>query len=40
MMNDERRMMNEINGNGFTAVAGKGHHSSFIIPHLSGGAVG
>jgi hypothetical protein len=37
MMNDECRMMNEMCESGVAAAAGKGHHSSFIIPHFAGG---
>jgi hypothetical protein len=37
MMNDECRMMNETRAGAVAVAAGKGHHSSFIIPHCDGG---
>jgi hypothetical protein len=40
MMNDECRIMNEMNGSDFAARPGAGHHSSFLIPHFNGGTSG
>jgi hypothetical protein len=40
MMNDECGMMNAANQNRAAAKPGKGHHSSFLIPHFIGAREG
>jgi hypothetical protein len=36
-MNDECRMMNEMNPSHTPMRLGEGHHSLFLIPHFGGG---
>jgi hypothetical protein len=38
-MNDECRMMNELNPIHSAMRPGEGHHSSFLIPHFGGGSI-